>query len=88
MVVAGERLDSTNFRREYIIQDGHKNMCEYVDRTGRLSSKGTDKRKNPASSIRIFWLLFRILDHQVYNPKTSLQKEENERITNKSLLKR
>jgi len=54
MVVAGERLDSTNFRREYIIQDGHKNMCEYVDRTGRLSSKGTDKRKNPASSIRIF----------------------------------
>jgi hypothetical protein len=29
-----------------------KKICEYIDRIGRPSSKDTDKRKDPASSIR------------------------------------
>jgi len=27
-------------------------MCEYIDRTGRLSPKDTDKRNDPASNMR------------------------------------
>jgi len=46
----GEKLDSINFWREYAMQDGHKNMCEYVDRTDSFRLKGIDKRKNPVSS--------------------------------------
>lgn len=41
-----------NVWREHAMQDGHKKICEYIDRIGRPSSKDTDKRKDPASSIR------------------------------------
>jgi|SRR3954447_11810787 len=29
-----------------------RKMCEYIDRTGRLSPKDMNKRKNPTSNIR------------------------------------
>jgi hypothetical protein len=38
---------------EYVLDKMDTKMCEYIDRTGRLSSKDTDKRNDPASSIRI-----------------------------------
>jgi hypothetical protein len=47
----GEQLDSTIGRRIYSMQDD-LNICEYIDRTGRLKPIDVDKGINPANSIR------------------------------------